>query len=176
MRFRSYQGLSLYLAHKPLVRVLLMNYPIDARLEHDIRYAEDPGGQPVLTAYKDSLGYWTIGTGHLLQPQGHDWSGYTITAEQAEIYLSADLMQAEHLAQRLPEWNACDTDCRRNALIEICFNMGGRWLEFHEARAAWVKQEWDTAAADMLDSLWARQVGQRAVRLADYVRTGQYPA
>lgn len=151
-------------------------YLVDPRLDHDIRWAEDPNGRPILTAYKDSLGYWTIGTGHLLLPQEHDWSGYTITSQQAEMYLDGDLMHAHEFAFRLPEWAACDTKCRANALIELCFNMGGRWLEFHEARAAWVAKRWDAAAAGMLDSIWAHQVGARAVRLAGYVRTGQYPA
>lgn len=152
-----------------------MTYPIDERLEHDIRFAEDIGGVPALAAYKDSLCYWTIGTGHLLVPTTHDWSGYSITPAQAETLLQGDLTHAEMFATSLPEWASCDTNCRRNALIEVCFNMRGHWLGFHEARAAWQRQQWNACAADMLDSVWARQVGKRAERLASYVRAGEYP-
>ena len=143
----------------------------DPRLERDIAAAEGLR----LTAYRDSLGYWTIGYGHLLEPTARDWQGYPITQEQAQAFLDADIELAAAFAQRRPEWAACDTDCRRNALIELCFNLRGRWLGFRDARAAWQEQRWDDAAAAMLDSKWATQVGDRAKRLANYVRTGQYP-
>jgi GH24 family phage-related lysozyme (muramidase) len=147
----------------------------DPRLERDIGCAEAPGGVPKLTAYRDSLGYWTIGRGHLLEPQTHDWTGYAIAAQQEQALFDTDISKAAHFAQGLPEWAACDTDCRRNALIELCFNMRGKWLGFHEARAAWQRQDWAEAAAQMLASEWAGQVGDRAQRLADYVEAGQYP-
>lgn len=152
-----------------------MTYAIDPRLDHDIRWAEDPNGKPVLKAYRDSLGYWTAGTGHLLLPQDKDWEGYTITLEQAEAWLDKDIEAAHEMAFKLPEWASCDTRCRCNALVELCFNMGTRWLEFHEARAAWLAKRWNEAADQMAASLWAKQVGSRAVRLEGYVRTGQYP-
>lgn len=148
-----------------------MSYQIDPRLDRDIGRAEGDD----LTAYKDSEGYWTIGTGHLLQPQDHDWTGYTITPEEDAKLRDSDIMIAAAFAQRLPEWAACDTDCRRNALIELCFNMRGRWLGFHNARYDWRNQQWGDAAKEMLNSKWAGEVKGRAVRLANYVRTGQYP-
>ena len=150
---------------------------IDPRLEHDISFAEAPGGQPVLTAYRDSRGYWTIGRGHLLEPQQHDWTGYTISAEDEQKLFDADILSAVHFAMRLPEWAACDTACRQNALSELCFNMRGRWLGFVHCRAAWRAQDWPEAKYQLLDSDWEHQVGPgRADRIAGYILTGHYPS
>lgn len=144
---------------------------IDPRLERDIGRAE----ADKLVAYRDSLGYWTIGRGHFLG-NDHDWTGYTITAEQDETYFQGDVQQATAFAQRLPEWGACDTVCRQNALIELCFNMRGKWLGFHHCRAAWQIKDWQTAHDQLLASTWETQVhAERADRIANYILTGEYP-
>jgi GH24 family phage-related lysozyme (muramidase) len=156
-------------------RIFIM--AVDPRLERDIGSAEAPGGVPVLTAYKDSLGYWTIGRGHLLEPQEHDWTGYSITAQQEQMLFDTDIMTAEHFAQRLPEWAACDTACRQNALIELCFNMRGKWLGFTHCRQAWQAKNWPEAKAQLLDSEWADEVhAVRADRIGNYILTGEYPS
>ena len=55
----------------------------------------------------------------------------------------------------------------------MCFNMGiSRLLGFRKALAAVRAHQWDTAAAEMLDSKWTGQVGARATRLAKMMRTG----
>jgi GH24 family phage-related lysozyme (muramidase) len=145
---------------------------LDPRLERDIGVAE----ADKLTAYRDSLGFWTIGRGHLLTPQDHDWSGYTITPEQDEAYFDADIQQAIAFAHRLPEWKSCDTDCRRNALIELCFNMRGKWLKFIKTREAMERGDWQAAHDELLNSEWAAEVHlSRANRLANYLLTGEYP-
>ena len=143
---------------------------LDLRLERDIAGAE---GTRTL-AYQDEEGYWTIGKGHLL-PLGHDWTGYTISTATAQVYFEADITEAMHFAARLPEWAACDTDCRQNALIELCFNLGSRWLGFTFSRHWWLLKDWQETSACMLDSKWAKQVKGRATRLANYVLAGKYP-
>jgi lysozyme len=150
---------------------------IDQHLYHDISFAEAPGGVPVLTAYKDTQGYWTIGIGHLLVPITHNWWGYTITAEEAIKLLDADIITAQGFAGRLPEWKYLDTTCRQNAVVELCFNLGPRWLDFHETRDAIMARDWQKAHDQLLASEWAVQVGPtRSNRLANYLLTGQYPA
>lgn len=145
---------------------------LDPRLESDIGTAEGDK----LTAYRDSLGFWTVGRGHLLAPQDHDWTGYTITPAQDEAYFEGDIQQSVAFAQRLPEWAASDTDCRRNALIELCFNLRGKWLEFHQARAAWARQDWQTAHDQILNSAADHQEPHRIERIAGYVLAGEYPS
>ena len=146
---------------------------IDVRLATDIDAAE----ADKLTAYQDTLGNWTIGRGHLMPPAapGRSWAGFTIIQSTSDRYFNGDLLDAIKLAQGWHEYLSCDTDCRRNALEEIAFNMGGKWATFVHARAAIAAQDWQTVHDQLLDSLWAKQVGHRANRIAGYFLTGQYP-
>lgn len=147
----------------------------DSRLVIDIKGAE---GEK-LTAYKDTLGNWTIGYGHLLPkpctPEG--WAGFTISQAVCDGYLEQDLAKALKYASSLPEWQSCDTDCRQNALEELVFNMGSaKWQGFHQTRAAIQAQNWQGAHDGLLNSEWAKQVGPtRSNRIANYFLTGQYP-
>lgn len=146
---------------------------MDPRLVRDIKQAE--GCE--LTAYQDTLHYWTIGYGHLLPNQEKDWKGHTITQEQADAYLMEDLAQAQSRCMHLLEWPDLDTPCRQNAVIELEFNMGGKWIKFYKTRLDIGNQDWKSAHDDLLHSLWAKQVGAtRSNRIANYLLTGQYPA
>lgn len=142
-------------------------------LERDIKAAE--GCE--LTAYRDTLGFWTAGYGHLLpNQQTHDYTGFTITQQMADVWLEQDIGGATQAARNLPEWLHCDTICRKNALIELVFNMGGKWRQFAKCRAAIQREDWGTSARELLDSVWATQVGPiRANRLAGYLLNGHYP-
>lgn len=120
-------------------------------------------------AYQDSNGVWTIGYGHNVQVM-------TISPRQAEIWLAQDVIAAEEAAKKFPEYAYLDTDARQNAFIEMVFNMGpGKVAEFKNMLNAIKQRRWDYAADCALDSLWARQVGQRAITLATMLRTGQFP-
>jgi len=144
----------------------------DARLIRDINTSE----RCELTAYVDTEGWWTVGWGHRLDPM-LQWSGYTITQQQADNWRTVDLQKALAGAERTPEWPYLDTDCRRNAVVELCFNMGaGRWLGFVDTRAAIRLHNWKAAHDELLNSKWRTQVHEkRANRLANYLLTGAYP-
>jgi lysozyme len=145
---------------------------IDPRLESDIKNAEGCN----LAAYKDTEGFWTVGYGHKL-PLGTDYSGHSITADEALRFLDDDIAVAITFATSLPEYPALDSACRRNAIIELSFNMHGHWYGFHDCRAALAAQKWKTAHDDLLDSKWAVQVGPtRSTRLANYILNGLYPS
>lgn len=144
---------------------------MDSRLVNDIKQAEGVR----LVAYKDSLLYWTIGYGHLLD-QTKDYTGFTITQVQADMYLDLDLTQAYNRCMHLNEWPKLNTPCRQNAVIELEFNMGGKWVKFYKTRLDIANQAWQQAHDDLLNSLWAKQVGTtRSNRLANYLLTGEYP-
>ena len=72
----------------------------------------------LLTAYRDSGGVWTIGTGHT-GPEVR--RGLTITAEQARQLLVADVAEAESAvaAVRVPLSQA-----QFDALVSFAFNVG----------------------------------------------------
>lgn len=146
---------------------------IDPRLLADLKSAEGCK----LVAYRDSLGKWTIGYGHLLDPTV-DWTGHEITQVTADALFESDISDRIAQARGLPEWPALDTDCRRNALFECVFNLGiGHWTsEFPKARASLQAQSWAIAAMNLLNSpKWVAQVGEKRVaRLAGYFRSGTY--
>lgn len=142
-------------------------------LLHDIQTAEGCK----LKAYKDTLGFWTAGYGHLL-PNQHtvDYSDFVITQQMADVWLEQDIGGATQAAKNLPEWLHCDTICRKNALTELVFNMGSKWRGFAKCRAAMQREDWPTVYKELLNSAWAEQVGTtRSQRLAAYMLHGSYP-
>ena len=65
---------------------------------------------------------------------------------------------------------------RQDAMINMCFNLGmTRLLGFKKALARMAEANYEYAANEFLDSLWARQVGNRADEIADMILTGRYP-
>lgn len=121
-----------------------------------------------LTSYRDSVGVWTIGYGRNLQQ-------LKIDNALANRWLAEDMENAFIEAKRFPEYHSLDTDARRNAFIEMVFNMGRpRILQFRKMLAALRDKDFGTAAVEMLDSKWARQVGRRAEVLASQMRTGTF--
>lgn len=146
---------------------------MDPILVRDIQKAEGCS----LTAYLDTNGFWTIGWGHKLPVTLRGWNGLVWTQEQADIQLETDIADAGKHAMALPEWTADDSRARRNALVELVFNMGcTKWQTFTKTRTLWRLQNWSNASAELMDSLWSRQVGKtRSERLANYLRMGCYP-
>lgn len=121
-----------------------------------------------LSAYQDTVGVWTVGYGHAYVHPGTVW-----TREQADHQLRLDVVHTESsLDVQLPWWRTLD-DVRQDVLVNMAFNMGVSHLaQFHNTLAAAKAGQWAQAAAGMLASLWARQVGHRAERLAEQMLTG----
>jgi GH24 family phage-related lysozyme (muramidase) len=153
---------------------------IPRRLAVDIDAAE----KNELVCYKDSLGNWTGGRGHLM-PQaapGRSWEGFAVAPSTSDSWFNSDILWAMALAKKWPEFPKCDTEARQNALREIAFNMAGKWGQFVHARAAIEAQNWQEVHDQLLNSLWAKQVQPhgldtpgRATRIAGYFLTGEYP-
>jgi GH24 family phage-related lysozyme (muramidase) len=153
---------------------------IDRRLAIDIDASESDR----LVAYLDTRGNWTCGRGHEMPrpAPGRTWEGFTVIQSTSDLWFCTDIMNAMRLASRWDEFESCDTDCRKNALTEIAFNMGGKWEQFGPTRAAVKAQEWQTVHDHLLGSLWAKEVQPegldkpgRATRIANYFLTGEYP-
>lgn len=117
------------------------------------------------TAYKDHLGNWTIGVGHLLSRP--------ISPVAIKQILEDDIFEAvAELNRAFPDWNL-HSDNVQNVLVELMFNLGAPNLgKFKKMWAALDERDYMQAAEEMLDSLWADQVGQRAETLADRMREG----
>lgn len=120
----------------------------------------------VLKPYKDTVGKLTIGVGRNLDDVG-------ISRNEALILLDNDIDRVmEDLNRALPWWHRM-SPVRQQVLADMCFNLGIVRLQgFRKALEAMRAGAWHEAAAQMLDSKWAKQVGNRATKLADMMRTG----
>lgn len=121
-------------------------------------------------AYQDSEGFWTIGFGRCIDQR----KGKGISLAEAEAMLDADIRDfTADVLVALP-WAVGLDEARREALVNIAFNVGTQGLlGFKKALVAMQAGDWFTAAAHFMDSRWAGQVGIRAERLAEQIRTGQ---
>jgi len=127
----------------------------------------------VLHAYQDSEGFWTIGVGILIDAR----RGGGITREESRYLLGNRIARAEaDLDRALPWWREM-TERRQRALANMCFNMGigntkKGLLSFKVTLGHLQAGRYEDAAREMLDSTWAKQVGERAERLAEMIRVG----
>ena len=123
-----------------------------------------------LTAYVDTLGNRSIGYGHTPA-----FPGQMITEAEAEALLMQDLNSAQtDLLTALP-WCFSLSVPRYCVLWNMTFNMGiAHLLEFRLMLAAVREANYPEAAKQMLDSLWASQVHDRAVELAEQMETGAW--
>ena len=123
-----------------------------------------------LEAYQDTLGNWSVGFGHTPA-----FSGQTITEAEAESLLIQDLSSAQSsLLSSLP-WCSSLAVPRYCVLWNMTFNMGiGHLLEFRLMLAAVRNANYSEAAKQMMNSLWAEQVKERATELAEQMETGHW--
>lgn len=123
-----------------------------------------------LKPYPDSAGKITIGVGRNLDDVG-------ISREEALSLLANDVQNARNQVEQHLPWSGGLDDVRHDALVNMAFNMGiGRLLGFSKfltaLQAAIQSGGYKVASAQMLDSAWARQVGDRAQRLALQIESG----
>jgi len=120
----------------------------------------------VLHAYQDSRGYWTIGVGRLIDKR----LGGGISYDEAMYLLDNDIKK--HIAEIKLIFPAFD-DLPENiklVLTDMHFNLGhSRFRSFQRMISAVKDRDWESMKREMLDSLWARQVGRRATNLANMV-------
>jgi lysozyme len=123
----------------------------------------------VLHAYNDSLGYLTIGVGHLIDPK----KGGSISKSASRFILSEDIDEKiKQLDTAIPWWRDL-SETRQRVLVNMCFNLGiAGLLKFKKFLLALKIGDYKAAKKEMVDSLWARQVGERADRLAEMIITG----
>lgn len=120
-------------------------------------------------AYQDSLGFWTIGVGRLIDKR----KGGRLTEEECRYLLRNDIAEKEADLDRELSWWRTLSPNRQRALLNMCFNLGIRGLlGFKNTLAAIREGRFEDAARGMLKSRWAKQVGARATRLAELMRAG----
>ena len=112
-----------------------------------------------LEVYKDTLGLDTVGYGHLVKP-GEDYSA-GITQQQADELFDKDFDHHYQAATKTPGWDLASPKQRR-AMVDLTYNMGGNWhKKFPKFSAAAAAGDWRTAANELRNSKWYKQVKSR---------------
>ena len=122
-------------------------------------------------AYQDSLGFWTIGVGRLIDSR----KGGGLSNEEIDFLLENDIKtKTREVLLALP-WMPRLSDPRQAVLIGMAFQMGiGGLLKFKRMLSAVETGQYGEAAMEMLDSKWAQQTRERAKRLARQIITGDW--
>lgn len=122
--------------------------------------------------YQDSLGYWTIGVGHLVDKR----KGGKLPDSIIDALLDLDIEDHQTALYEALPWVRDIDPIRQAVLTDMAFNLGvPGLLGFRNTLQAVREGRWDDAASGMLASKWAGQVGRRAARLAGMMRTGLWP-
>ncbi len=125
----------------------------------------------VLHAYQDSLGYWTIGVGRLIDKR----KGGGISQEESAMLLERDIHEKTRQLQEQIPWTVALDPVRRGALVNMAFQLGiGGLLGFAHTLADIKAGRLAEAHARMLASKWAKQTPARARRIADQLLTGEW--
>jgi lysozyme len=131
---------------------------------------EDEEGR-VAHAYQDSLGYWTIGIGRLIDER----KGGGLTDEEIDYLLANDIKRkTAEVAKALP-WISRLSGARQAVLIGMAFQLGTEGLlAFKNTLAKIQAGDFASAASNMLLSKWATQTPKRAARMAKQMETGAW--
>ena len=120
-----------------------------------------------LKPYLCSEGKITIGFGRNLEDMG-------ISEKEAEMLLMSDIQRCYEELNVFSWFHDLD-QVRQEAMVNMLFNLGlPTFLEFKRTLKFMAEGAYSQAAEEMLDSKWARQVGDRATELAYIIETGQY--
>lgn len=124
----------------------------------------DEGVEPF--PYTDTVGKLTIGVGRNLTDRG-------LSDDEIDYLLQNDIdLCIDDLNRGVPWWVTL-SPARQRVLINMCFNLGWPRLRgFVRTLSAMRRGDFATAAEGMRLSLWAKQVGARAERLAQMMERG----
>lgn len=136
--------------------------------------------------YRDSKGILTIGVGFNLESHGYspDQIATLRHVGWSEAQIDAALIaDVQHVKTFLNGHVPCYVylgNCepiRQRVLTDMAFNLGlGKFLTFNTFLQLVSNRQYAAAAADMLRTKWAEDVGpNRAGRLSKMMATGEYP-
>jgi lysozyme len=130
----------------------------------------DEGVKP--QAYQDHLGFWTIGVGRLVDTRK---PGSGLRPEEITFLLNNDIDdRINALGRRLPWFLQLDA-ARQGVLLNMSFQLGvDGLLGFKNTLRLVERGDYAQAADNMLLSKWATQTPERARRMAEQMRSGQW--
>lgn len=116
---------------------------------------------------------WTVGFGFT--------HGVTLDSRMnritAERKLEQEILDVDSALRNVLSWYQQATFVTKTILINMAFNMGIKGLLGFRNTLTFISQKnYEQAARNMIQSLWARQVGPRAKELTERMRTQIIPA
>ena len=122
----------------------------------------------VLHAYQDSLDKTTIGIGRLIQEPGG------ISEEEALYLMQNDINKIEvTLDEKWPVWRDLPLECQY-VIYDLCFNLGCTgFLAFRRTRKYLEDGDFETAADELLDSRYHKQLPRRSMMNSERLRKCQ---
>ena len=122
-------------------------------------------------AYKCSASKITVGVGRNIDPEG----GLGLSEDEVDYLLQNDIKRIISELDFQYDWFHNLNEARKDAMIDISFNLGQtRLRKFEKALTAMSQNNWDKAADEFMDSKWSNQVGNRAKELTAIIRIGKY--
>ncbi len=89
-------------------------------------------------------GFWTIGYGHLCDPEHPP-----ITEAEAEVYLAQDMQAALNVTLRFCPVLAAEPEGRLAAIVDFTFNLGAGRLQTSTLRRRINQRDWAAAAHEL---------------------------
>jgi lysozyme len=122
-------------------------------------------------AYKCSSNKITVGVGRNVDPV----DGLGLSEDEIDYLLKNDIDRVVQELENEYVWFADLSPARRDALVDISFNLGAtRLRKFRKALKAMADEDYEQAANEFMDSRWSEQVGRRAVTVTEMIRKGGY--
>lgn len=107
-------------------------------------------------AYKDTLGYETIGVGRNIDSR----HGKGLSDEEISYLLNNDIQECRDQLAPYKFYNIQD-NVRKDVLVEMCFNIGHAGLmKFKSMLMALSVKNYKLAVKEARDSKWATQIGK----------------
>ena len=136
------------------------------KLEEGVKLNDN--GEHIL--YNDSLGYKTLGIGHLVKatdPENEMEVGTVVSQERVDECFEADLYVAINDMEKFTEDMNVDENVKE-CVTHMVFQLGlPRLNKFKNFKQALLNNDIKSAQAEMKDSLWYRQTKNRADRLIE---------
>lgn len=124
--------------------------------------------------YKDSLGLWTVGVGHLIgdgKTLPPEWNR-EFSMQEVNTLFEEDYAHHKKAAQKIPGFSGLN-NYGQGALTDLTFNMGPTWYTKWPALQKQLKDgDTEGAAENLQSSKWFTQVGTRGPTIVSLMRAG----
>ena len=101
---------------------------------------------------------------------------FALSDDEIDYMLSNDIVRTiKELTEEYEWFKELDEGARRDGIINMHFNLGRyRFAKFVKAIGHMEAENYDKAAAEFLDSRWAKQVKGRSLEVTDMIKTNTY--